>query len=186
LTDRGLVAQRSEWLTGARAGGVGAFNGGSATPSAAWGGGLFVQWTTPGFGAYRASGIYFVKNETADANFQFVAARIDACPVRVALAHAVVLEPCLAFELGRVTATAKPSPAIGTSTERRWWLAGDALGRVRYLPAPWFFAELEGGLAVPFMRYAFVLGTETDPQGEVHRVPMVGWVLDFGLGVRFL
>ncbi|HEX9297597.1 MAG TPA: hypothetical protein VF881_17265 [Polyangiaceae bacterium] len=184
--DRTLVGERAEWLAGARAGGAGAFTGGSAVPGTAWGGGIFVQWTTPGFGAYRASGAYFAKNETGDATFQWIAARLDGCPVRAPLARGLVLEPCVAFELGRVTATAKSSPAIDTTTERRWWAAADALGRLRYRPSPWFFLELEGGLVVPFTRYVFVLGTETDPQREVHRVPAAGWVVDLGLGVRFL
>ncbi len=173
-------------LAGAHALGLGAFDGGSATPSAAWGGAVFAQWITAGFGAYRLNGAYFVKSENDQATFRLFTGRLDACPLDFSLRPSIVLEPCLAFELGRVEATAKRTATIASSTQRRWWVAGDVLGRLRYGLLPGVFAELEGGLSVPFTRHVFILGTETDVRGQVHRVPVLGWVVGLGLGARIL
>jgi hypothetical protein len=179
-------ARNRHLLAGAHALGLGAFVGGSATPSVAWGGALFAQWSTLGFGAYRLNGAYFVKSENDQASFRLFTGRLDACPLDFSPRPSIVLEPCLAFELGRVEATAKSTASIAASSQRRWWVAGDLLGRLRYSLLPGVFAELEGGLSVPFTRYVFILGTETDVRGQVHRVPALGWVVGLGLGARIL
>ena len=177
---------RGEALAGGHATGAGGFAGGSVTPAAAWGGGVFVQWTTPHLGAYRLNGAYFLKSETRDARFAFFAGRIDACPLGIRPAPRMTLESCLSLEVGRVEASAKAALTISPSTERRWWTAGDVLGRVRYAPISWIFVEIEGGAAIPFSRYVFLLGNETSIKGEIHRVPAIGWVLGFELGARIL
>jgi hypothetical protein len=178
--------ERGEILAGARATGAGGFVGGSVTPATALGGGFFVQWTTPGFGAYRLNGAYFLKSETSDATFAFFAGRIDACPVGLRPAARLTVETCLSLEVGSVEAAAKARATISPSTERRWWTAGDVLGRVRYVPISWIFAEIEGGASVPFTRYVFLLGNQTNVKGEIHRVPAIGWVLGFEVGARIL
>lgn len=175
-----------EVLTGVRLVGEGAFTGGSAVPNTAGGGGFFAQWRTPSFGSYRASGTYFAPVDTDRSSFRFLAGRLDGCPVQLNLGRLVVLEPCLGVELGAVTASAKAGAGLAPSSERRWWVAGALLGRARFAPFRWIFAELEGGASIPFTRYVFLLGTETDIRGEVHRVPAVGWVLGLGLGARIL
>jgi hypothetical protein len=176
----------AEVLLGARALGLGAFASGSATPALARGVGPFVHWTTAGFGSYRAGASYFAATDTERATFQFFGGRVDGCPVGVHLARSLVLEPCLALEVGRVSATSKSAPALAPSTEQRWWVAGDLLARARFAPIPWIFAEVEAGVSVPFTRYTFLLGTENAVQDEVHEVPALGWVLGFGLGARIL
>jgi len=179
-------ARTSELLAGARALGAGGFEGGSAMPAAGLGAGLFVQWTSAGWGAYRASGADFAGTETDQASFRFFAGRLDGCPYEARVTRSLALEPCLALEIGRVAATAKATPALATSTERKWWVAGDLVGRARFAPIPWFFAEVEAGASVPFTRYVFLLGTPGNFRGEAHRVPALGWVLGFGLGARIL
>lgn len=177
---------RGEILAGARATSAGGFVGGSVTPATALGGGFFAQWTTPGFGAYRLNGAYFLRSETSDATFAFFAGRIDACPVGLRPALRLTVEPCLSLEVGSVEASAKASATISRSTERRLWTAGDVLGRVRYVPISWIFAEIEGGASVPFTRYLFLLGNQANVKSEIHRVPAIGWVLGFEVGARIL
>jgi hypothetical protein len=186
-TQAGETIRRApELLAGARALAAGGFEGGWATPAVGGGAALFVQLTTDGWGAYRASGAYFVDTETDLASFRFFAGRVDGCPYEARVARSLVLEPCLAFEIGRVAATAKAAPTLAPSTERKWWVAGDLVGRARFAPIPWIFAEVEAGASVPFTRYVFLLGTPGDIRGEAHRVPAIGWVLGFGLGARIL
>jgi len=180
------ASHRSQWRAGARVVGAGGFPGGSAMPAASGGAGLFLQWSTPGFGIYRASGAYFVPVETDRATFHFVSGRFDGCPVDVPLGRSTVLEPCIGVELGGVTAAAKATSDLEASTERRWWVAGDLLLRTRFSPFPWIFSELEVGAVVPFTRYVFLLGTEAAPRGEAHQVPGLGWVLGFSVGGRIL
>jgi hypothetical protein len=183
---RDATAPGAKVLLGARGAAQGAFDGGSATPSTALGAGAFVHGFTPGFGSYRLSAAYFSKNDVSTATFRLFSARLDGCPAEIRLAHGVALEPCLALELGRVKASAKETPLLTSSSAERWWLAGDLLGRLRFAPFPAFFAELEAGPSVPFSRYVFYLGTETDTVGRVHQVPPLGWVVGFGLGARIL
>jgi hypothetical protein len=173
-------------IAGAHGVAEGSFTGGAAAPATSRGGGLFVQWTTPRLGAYRLSGAYFANSETSGAKFQFFAGRLDGCPFEAHLAPSLVVEPCLGLEVGRVTATSQASPALSPTTQRRGWVAGDLLGRARFAPIPWIFAELEAGVSMPFTRYTFLLGTPNDVRGQVHKVPPVGWVLGLGLGVRIL
>jgi hypothetical protein len=175
-----------ELLTGVRVVGEGAFSGGSALPAIARGGGLFAQWRTPGFGAYRVSSTFFAPSETELSKFWLLTGRIDGCPFDAKLGRWVLFEPCLGLEVGNVSAMAKASAGLASSTERRWWVSGNLLARVRFAPFQWIFAEVEGGASVPFTRYVFLLGSATDPRGEVHRVPAVGWVLGLGLGARIL
>jgi len=177
-------ARRSEILAGARALGVGAFQGGAPTPRALAGGGLFAQWTSAGFGAYRVGGTYFANSQQAGAKFKFYSGRFDACPISDEIVTTFTFEPCAALELGRVSATSQPTPALATSTEARWWVAGDLLARGRLAPIPWIFAEVEVGASFPFTRYTFLLGRPGDVRGEVHRVPAVGWVLGLAVGAR--
>src|SRR5258706_4432851 len=153
---RALPSRRAhEVLTGVRVVGEGAFRGGSVLPATARGGGFFVHWHTPDFGAYRASGTYFAPGETDRSTFRFLAGRLDGCPFDAKLGRWVVLEPCLGLEVGSVSATAKAAAGLAPSTERRWWVSGNLLGRVRFTPFRWIFAELEGGASVPFTRYVF-------------------------------
>jgi hypothetical protein len=183
---RDATAPGTKVLVGARGAAQGAFDGGSATPSTSLGAGLFVHAFTPGFGSYRLSGTYFTENNVSTASFRLFSARLDGCPVEVRLARGVEFEPCLALEVGRVKATAKETPVLTSSSAERWWLAGDLLGRLRFAPVPSLFLELETGPSVPFSRYVFYLGTETDTVGRVHQVPPLGWVVGFGLGARIL
>jgi hypothetical protein len=175
-----------EVIVGARGIAQAGFSGGAATPSTSRGGGLFAQWTTARFGAYRASGAYFARTDASTATFQFFEGRLDGCPLSASLTPSLVLEPCLGLEVGRVSATSKPGPLLAPTTERRLWVAGDLLGRARFAPIPWIFAELEVGVSAPFTRYTFLLGTSNDVRGKVHQVPAVGWVLGLGLGARIL
>jgi len=183
---RDSTAPGAKFLFGARGGAQGGFTGGEATPSASLGGGLFVQASTAGFGSYRLSGAYFAENNVSTAGFRLFTGRLDGCPVEIRLARGIALEPCLAFEVGRVEATSNETAQLTSSTARRWWLAGDLLGSLRFAPIPTFFAEVEAGPSVPFSRYVFYLGTETDTLGRVHQVPAVGWVVGLGLGARIL
>jgi hypothetical protein len=175
-----------EVIAGASGVAESSFKGGAATPAMSRGGGLFAQWTTARFGAYRLTGVYFANSETSNAKFQFFEGRLDGCPLAARLTPTLLVEPCLGVEVGRVTATSKPEPTLAPTTERRWWVAGDLLGRARFAPFPWIFAEIEAGVTAPFTRYVFVLGKPNDVRGDVHRVPAVGWVLGFGLGARIL
>jgi hypothetical protein len=177
-------AHRSEILVGARALGIGAFQGGAPTPRALAGGGLFAQWTTAGYGAYRIGGTYFANSQEAGAKFRFYSARLDGCPISEPVAPFFTFEPCIALELGRVSATSQATPGLAPTTEGRWWVAGDLLARGRIVPIPWIFAELEVGASLPFTRYTFLLGRPGDVRGEVHRVPLVGWVLGLAVGAR--
>jgi hypothetical protein len=175
-----------ELIAGARGAAQGGFDSGAATPSISRGAGIFAQWTTAKFGAYRASGAYFANIQTASASFQFFEGRVDGCPLSGQLTPMLFLEPCLGLEVGRVGATSKAEPTLASTTERRWWVAADLLGRVRFAPIPWIFAEIEAGVVAPFTRYDFILRKPNALQTDVHRVPSVGWVLGLGLGARIL
>jgi len=161
----------------------------STFPPGALGGALFGEITTPSDSALTFGGrlsVLWVEARPESARFRLIAARLDLCPLVDAWGTSWSGELCAAAELGGVRATAQgagvePTPAV------RFWGAADALGRVRWSPGGGVvFLELEGGATMPLTRYDFSLGTPSEPQGDVHQVPPLGWVLGWGVGGRIL
>ncbi len=112
--------------------------------------------------------------------FRLVRARIEACPVSGELGP-LWLSPCVGYEIGSLRAAGGGVDL--PATEARSWSALRLQGRARWpADAPWF-AEVEGGLVLPFTSRTFLFD---NPRAEVFSTPRVGGSAGVGLGWRFL
>lgn len=109
--------------------------------------------------------------------FSLLAARLEACPVRLAVAT-LSLSPCATFDAGSLSAEDSVSP---DGQSGHLWMAPGALARVAFFFGPVVGVELEGGITFPLDRYRFFF----DPQPTVYQVPSVVGAGGLGLVVRF-
>jgi hypothetical protein len=107
-----------------------------------------------------------VSNAIGDARFVWTAGRLDACPIRFAVAPRVWLEPCLNTEIGTVAAS---SSVAHPSSRVRPWVAAGALGRVEWRVLEHLALEAGGGASAPFTREDFYF----EPDVTVYTPPPV-------------
>jgi hypothetical protein len=116
------------------------------------------------------------------ARFERLSARVEGCPLVLALSGWASVEPCPFVELGVVTGEAfEDPPAVirGNRGSAPWYAAG-GLGRLvgRFGR---FVVELEGAAGAPLRRERFYV----EGGDEIHRVPAYYGAFAAGLGVRF-
>jgi hypothetical protein len=116
------------------------------------------------------------------ARFERLSARLDGCPIVLALSEWATLEPCPFVELGVVAGEAfEDPPAVirGNRGSAPWYAAG-GLGRLvgRFGQ---FVVELEGAAGGPLRRERFYV----EGGDEIHRVPAYYGAFAGGLGVVF-
>jgi hypothetical protein len=116
------------------------------------------------------------------ARFERLSARVEGCPIVLALSGWASVEPCPFVELGVVTGEAfEDPPAVirGNRGSAPWYAAG-GLGRLvgRFGR---FVVELEGAAGAPLRRERFYV----EGGDEIHRVPAYYGAFAAGLGVRF-
>jgi hypothetical protein len=117
------------------------------------------------------------------ARFERLSARLDGCPIVLALSEWATVEPCPFVELGVVAGEAfEDPPAVirGNRGSAPWYAAG-GLGRLvgRFGR---FVVELEGAAGAPLRRERFYVEGGDD---EIHRVPTFYGAFAAGLGVVF-
>jgi hypothetical protein len=120
--------------------------------------------------------------ESRKATFLLLAARVDVCPVRVGSGDAS-LRACIGADLGATraagleTAVAEPASSVDP------WFDAAALLRARWAPGHGrVFAEIDGGLVVPFTRNTFVY--ETTPVTTIDH-PTLAATGSLAVGARF-
>jgi hypothetical protein len=91
------------------------------------------------------------------AKFTLSAARLDFCPLRIAVGSSVALRPCIGIEGGWVTATGvRQEPIVATQERTRpWWAVIETLRMQVELGKGWSYG-LDAGLAEPLWRDLFV------------------------------
>lgn len=116
----------------------------------------------------------------AEASLAWTTVSAAACPMGYEPVATLVARPCLGAQLGAVTAD--PSRIQEPVSRTRPWGALDLLVRLGWTPHRRFGLELEGGLAVPWTREAFVL----DPDdARIYRSPAAVGLLRLGSKVIF-
>lgn len=155
---RFLVAPKPAWGASAT---IGARSGDEA------GSDLFLEL------AYLATAAERIQGATA--TFRFVLARPGVCPFGTSLGGAVRVSPCVAAELGAVTARGADLPFASAST--RFFGSAELFLRADVKLSPVFFLSLDAGASAPFTRYEFLF---ENPDTRIHRVPP----LTAGAGVR--
>jgi hypothetical protein len=118
-------------------------------------------------------------------SFEWLAGRLDFCPVRLELLSELGLLPCAGSHVGRILATGEPTPgggARGRSASELWADAAIA-GRVELRLWRVLTLEAQAELLFPLTTYRFAFDK---PDTPVYQVPSVASAAFMGLGVHFL
>lgn len=113
----------------------------------------------------------------AEGAFSWAMGRLEGCPLRLALATPLSFEPCVAAEVGRVSARGTAAEITPVSVER-WWFAAGATLSLHFSRGSWF-ARAGALLLVPATRDEFVFRA---PDRSIQQASpiLVGGSLAFG------
>jgi hypothetical protein len=114
-------------------------------------------------------------------SFSWATGRLEGCPVFLALAARLSFDPCLAVEVGRLTARGDDGAVDTPVTAERWWVAFGATLSLQWTSETWF-ARAGGLLLFPATRDELVFRA---PDRSVHQAnpALVGGTV--ALGFRF-
>jgi hypothetical protein len=118
-------------------------------------------------------------------SFDWLAGRLDLCPVRLELIAELGLLPCAGAHVGRLRAIGAPTPVRGARGRQASKLWVDAALATRLELRLWRVLALEtqAELLFPFTPYRFAFD---GPDTPVYQVPRVAAAAFVGLGVLFL
>lgn len=116
----------------------------------------------------------------ARAEFRFYAARGLLCSRGLELTTRLYTAPCLAVEVGAVSAAGADLPV--TARPKSFWAVVEALVRLEARLSSALFVGLEGGAVLPLTRYRFVF---LDPDTRVHDVPAISAQAGLRIGADF-
>lgn len=111
----------------------------------------------------------------ASAGFEFGLVRPRLCASALRLSSALFLAPCLAGELGFVSASGSRLPE--PRTQRRFWAGAEVAARLELRVSARLSLQLDSALVVNATRYQFVF---EDPETAVYQAPAAG----FAAGLR--
>lgn len=160
---RFFVAPNPAWGVSAA---IGATSGGAEAGSD-----VFVELAYLGTAPERIRG--------ASATFRFVLARPGACLFGTQLGGAVRVSPCVAAELGAVSARGAGLPLASAQT--RFFGAVELFLRAEVELSSVLFVSADAAANAPFTRYEFLF---EDPDTPVHRVPPLTASAGLRLGAR--
>jgi len=159
-------------------------------PSGMWGADLFVgvapkdrrTWSV------RAAGLYGFGSSRAgdrEADFRFFGGRVEGCAFsRSFYRGRLVIEPCLALELGALRGSGQDASALLEGASDTAFAATAAFtGRFRFRIVKGIFSEFQAYLGVPLVHHEFVF---EEPREQIFRIPSFGTSARLGLGVQFL
>lgn len=183
------AAPRWSWSTGAD---------GEASlgllPTAGFGGLLFVEAAAPGrsvLGPVLRAGLFLNQSHElltkgAQAELQWVAARLEGCPARLFFFDSVLAaHACLDFQLGALRGQGRNLDRSQKTTDL--WADLGMLARARVAISARLFLEAQGMLVVPLRRLTYQV-YDAGPSGTattVHRVPRLGVLVGIGMGYQF-
>lgn len=120
-----------------------------------------------------------IESEAGIASLYFTAARLEVCPVRLAIDPSFGVSPCALLDVGALRGSG--STGAASRAETRPWVAAGIGGRIQWALLELLLFEAEGGLFLPFVRDTFFF----DPDLVIHEAPAVGGYLGAGAGIRF-
>jgi hypothetical protein len=154
-------------------------------PSAAWAGSLW--WDLYRDERWRMLRFTLVRTASASSQqrdgkvkFSLTAARVEACPIGIALGSSVSARGCARLEAGVLNADS--NDASGLQAISRGWIGAGAIGALRWHPARAVGFEGHVGAAFPFVRDRFVWHDGR----TVHHVPAAQLLGGIGMVVHFL
>ncbi len=130
---------------------------------------------TPLWGKTGATG-----PEAAGGTFSWAMGRLDACPVRLAVARPIAFEPCAVAEIGRLSARGAAAGITSVDPER-WWFAAGATLSLHFDLGSWF-VRLGTFALFPATRDEFVFH---NPNRTIHQASWLVVGAGLGLGFQF-
>ncbi|MDF3065509.1 MAG: hypothetical protein K0R38_1110 [Polyangiaceae bacterium] len=112
-------------------------------------------------------------------SFAWAMARLEACPVNVRLTPALGFSPCLAAELGRLTARGTADD-VESRTADRFWAAPGVTAALHFDLGAWF-VRVSGEGMFPATRDDFVF---REPDRSVHRASAFAYGGRLGFGFQ--
>lgn len=185
------VAPPTRWKWSAGAQGAASLG---LSPTAGFGGLLFVEAAAPGMaalGPVLRAGLFLNQShealaDGAEAEFQWAAALVEGCPLRVApLDPRVALHACLAFHLGALRAQGRSLERSEQTTDL--WSDLGPVTRVQVALSERVFVEAQGMLVLPIRRLSYDV-YYAGPSGSpttVHTVPWVAALVGIGMAYQF-
>jgi hypothetical protein len=117
------------------------------------------------------------------ATFTKWSARVEACPVSVAIAPRLELPACAALELGRLSGEGQPSASLpDASSAAILWAAAGASSGLRWEIGRSWVVSARGSAEFPLTRHKFVFKGPSEP---IFEIPPVGWGAAIELGAHF-
>ena len=164
------------------------------SPTTGLGGLLFVEAAAPGaavLGPVLRTGLFLNQSDVtlasgAGAEFQWAAAMVEGCPIRlVALDARVALYPCVAFHLGVLRGQGRHLDRP-EETANLWSDLGP-VARIRVAVFARLFLEAQGMLVLPLRRLTFDVQAAgpTQPTTTVFSVPSLGALAGIGVSYEF-
>jgi hypothetical protein len=126
---------------------------------------------------------FTLDTENGSAAFQWIAARLEGCPLTFEPVKWLSVEPCIDAEVGRLRGQGIASAVVTEPMNASaLWLAGVASARIRVDVARGIGIELETGLVVPVIEHNFQFRRDTR---TIYQVPVVAGTGALGLSLRF-
>jgi hypothetical protein len=138
-----------------------------------------------GLGVARASTL--VKRNSLAADILWLAARVTVCPLELSESRRISLRPCALVDVGLIRGMGSQAEAvktIGSAKTTPWVAPGLGLG-VALVPLSPLVLKLEAGGTVQAEQTEFVYQASPSSNRKVYSIPLLGWFLGFGAGVRF-
>lgn len=111
--------------------------------------------------------------------FAWTLTRLEVCPLALPLTRSLTFSPCLAGEVGRLSAQGRSEQVQATFAER-WWVAPGLTGALHLERGSWF-ARLGAEAIFPAIRDEFVL---RNPERLVHQASVFAYGARLGVGFR--
>jgi len=140
----------------------------------------------------RARASFLVQVPAADAQTSagtatllFLSAQLSGCPISARLIEPLALSPCLGVDVGQILGKASTNVTGTRQSGNLWWVALEAIVRLRSTLAGPLFAEVTGSGGYSIAPGQFVLiGTQGD-RVSAHNLPKFFGSFGLGLGVHF-
>jgi hypothetical protein len=116
------------------------------------------------------------------ATLLFFGGQLTGCPIWASIAPGMTVAPCLGFDLGQIIGSGSEG-VDSAQTGSLWWIAFEAIGRLRATLTGPVFAEFVGSGGVTLSHGEFVL--QGPPEAHLYKVPNAFGSFGLGLGVHF-
>jgi hypothetical protein len=121
-------------------------------------------------------------SQGGEAGLLFFGGQLSGCPLSLRITEGVSAVPCLGFDLGQIIGSGQGS-ADGDRTGSLWWIALEAIVRIRAVVTGPLFVELagSGGVTLSPGRFQFVVQNQDVP---IYKIPIGFGSFGIGLGVH--